>query len=51
MNKRQRKKQLKKKIGAEAYKDAERRTDAIFRAFAYELVASTRLWAEKIINE
>lgn len=34
MNKRRRKKWLKKKYGAKAYKEAERRSETIFKAFA-----------------
>ena len=51
MNKRQRKKQLKKKLGAEGYKRLEKRVDDIFRAFAYELAESTIRWAEDLCKQ
>lgn len=51
MNKRQRKKQLKKKLGAKGYKRLEKRVDGIFRAFAYELGESTRKWAEDVMKK
>ena len=51
MNKRQRKKALKKRIGPEKYKELDKRVDDIFRAYANALGESCEKYVNNLLNE